>query len=298
MKKILECVPNFSEGRNRENIARIIAPFKDKAGIRLLDTQRDEDHNRLVVTVIGAPEALKTAVIAAMGEAIAVIDLRRHQGQHPRMGAVDVVPFIPVKAVTMAEAVEISKAVAAEASRRYNLPVFLYEASASRPERRNLAAIRKGQFEGMAEKMKAPEWLPDFGPPEIHPSAGVTAVGARMPLVAFNVNLDTDRLDIADGIARRVRHINGGLRYCKAMGVSLQDRGIVQVSINMTDYTQTALYQAFELIRIEARRYGVSVIGSEIVGLVPMAALVDTAAYYLGLEDFSTEQVLETRLES
>jgi glutamate formiminotransferase / 5-formyltetrahydrofolate cyclo-ligase len=296
MKKILECVPNFSEGRDREKIEKIIAPFRGKTGVQLLDAQNDEDHNRLVVTVIGAPEALKTAVITAMGEAIAVIDLRRHQGQHPRMGAVDVVPFIPVRNVTMAEAVDISKAVAAEASRQYNLPIFLYEASASRPERRNLADIRKGQFEGMAEKIKAPEWTPDFGPSTVHPTAGVAAVGARMPLVAFNVNLDTDRLDIAEGIARRVRHISGGLRYCKAMGVRLQDRGIVQVSMNMTDYTKTALYQAFELVRIEARRYGASVIGSEIVGLVPMAALTDTAAYYLGLENFSAEQVLETRV--
>ncbi|MFZ0132674.1 MAG: glutamate formimidoyltransferase, partial [Desulfobacterales bacterium] len=222
---------------------------------------------------------------------------RRHTGQHPRMGAVDVVPFIPVKGVSMDEAVEVSKAVAAQAAREFNLPVFLYEAAASRPERRNLAAIRKGQFEGMAEKIKTAEWAPDFGPAEIHPSAGATAIGARMPLVAFNVNLDTDRLDIAKAIARQVRYITGGLRYCKAMGVRLEERSIVQVSMNMTDYTQTALYRALELIRVEARRYGVGVIGSEIVGLVPMAALVDAAAYYLGLENFTAEQVLETRLD-
>ncbi len=296
MYKIIECVPNFSEGRDIENIDKIISPFKTMSGVKLLDTQKDEDHNRLVVTVIGAPEEMKAAVIAAMGEAIAVIDMRRHKGQHPRMGAVDVVPFIPVKNVSMAEAVALSRAVAAEASQKYNLPIFLYEASAERAERRNLAAIRKGQFEGMADKIKNPEWAPDFGPTAVHPTAGVTAMGARMPLVAFNVNLDTDKRDIANDIAKKVRHISGGLQHCKALGIELVDRGIVQVSMNMTDYTRTALYQVFELIRIEARRYGVNVIGSEIVGMVPMAALVETAAHYLGLENFSPEQVLESRI--
>ena len=209
------------------------------------------------------------------------------------MGAIDVVPFIPVKNVTPQEAVEISKDAAAKVADRYNLPIFLYENSASRPERQNLATIRKGQFEGMAEKIKQPEWKPDFGPAEIHPSAGVTAMGARMPLVAYNVNLDTGNFEIADRIAKQVRHISGGLRYCKGIGIELKDRGIVQVSMNMTDYTKTALYRVFELIKIEARRYGVNVVGSEIIGLVPMEALIDTAAYYLGLEDFSMEQVLE-----
>ena len=231
-----------------------------------------------------------------MGVAVELIDMRRHQGQHPRMGAIDVVPFIPVKNISLEEAVDISRDVAAEAADKYNLPIFLYEKSASRPERQNLAAIRKGQFEGMAEKIRQPEWKPDFGPPQIHPSAGVTAVGARMPLVAYNVNLDTDSSEIADRIAKQVRHISGGLRYCKAIGIELKDRGIVQVSMNMTDYSKTALYRVFELIKIEARRYGVNVVGSEIVGLVPMEALIDTAAYYLGLEGFSMEQVLEARI--
>jgi glutamate formiminotransferase len=212
------------------------------------------------------------------------------------MGAIDVVPFIPVKKVTPQEAVEISKDVAAKVADRYNLPIFLYENSATRPERQNLATIRKGQFEGMAEKIKQPEWKPDFGPAEIHPSAGVTAIGARMPLVAYNVNLDTENFEIADRIAKQVRHLSGGLRYCKGIGIELKDRGIVQVSMNMTDYTKTALYRVFELIKIEARRYGVKVVGSEIIGLVPMEALIDTAAYYLGLEDFSMEQVLEVRM--
>jgi glutamate formiminotransferase len=235
-------------------------------------------------------------VVAAVGAAVEAIDMRTHQGQHPRMGAVDVVPFIPVKNVTMAEAVEFSKKVAAAVARHYELPVFLYEQSADRPERRNLAVIRKGQFEGMAQKIHQPQWVPDFGPAKIHPTAGVTAMGARMPLVAYNVNLDTAELQIAEDIAKRVRHIGGGLRYCKAIGIALKDRGIVQVSMNMTDYSKTALYRAFEMIRIEARRWGVNVVGSEIIGLVPMAALIDTAAYYLGLEKFSMDQVLETRI--
>ena len=296
MKKIIECVPNFSEGRNPENIEKIVAPFQGHKGVKLLDYQTDQDHNRMVVTVVGEPGALKTAVIEAMGRAIDLIDMRTHKGQHPRMGATDVVPFIPIKNIDMQEAVEFSKEVAKEVAQKYSLPIFLYENSASRPERQNLATIRKGQFEGMADKIEQPEWKPDFGPAKVHPSAGVTAMGARMPLVAYNVNLDSSDIEIANEIAKKVRHLSGGLRYCKGIGIELKDRGLVQVSMNMTDYTKTALYRAFELIKIEARRYGVNVIGSEIVGLVPMQALMDTAAYYLGLEDFSMEQVLEARI--
>jgi len=296
VRRILECVPNFSEGRDVEKIEKIVDPFRGKDGVKLLDYQNDEDHNRLVVTSVGSPEPLKKAVIEAMGAAIDVIDMRKHKGQHPRMGAVDVVPFIPLKNVDMKEAVGISQEVAKEISKAHKLPVFLYEESASRSQRRNLATIRKGQFEGMAEKLKASIWQPDYGPATIHPTAGVTAIGARMPLVAYNVNLDTNQLNIADAIAKKVRHISGGLQYCKGIGIELKDRGIVQVSMNMTDYTRTALYRVFELIRIEARRYGVNVIGSEIVGLVPLAALIDTAAYYLGLEEFTVKQVLETRI--
>ena len=296
MKRIIECVPNFSEGRNPESVETIVAPFRAKKGVKLLDYQTDEDHNRMVVTVIGEPDALKAAVIEAVGCAIDVIDMRSHQGQHPRMGATDVVPFIPIKKVSMEETVAFSKEVARETAKKYSLPVYLYEKSASRPERQNLAHIRKGQFEAMAEKIKQPEWKPDFGPQKIHPRAGVTAMGARMPLVAYNVNLDSSNMEIANEIAKKVRHISGGLRYCKGIGIELKDRGQVQVSMNMTDYTRTALYRVFELIKVEARRYGVNVIGSEIVGLVPMEALMDTAAYYLGLEGFSMEQVLETRI--
>ena len=296
MKKIIECVPNFSEGRNPENIEKIVAPFRGKKDVKLLDYQTDEDHNRMVVTVVGGPEGLKAAVIEAMGCAIDVIDMRVHKGQHPRMGATDVVPFIPIKNVSVEETIAFSREIAAEVARKYSLPIYLYEKSASRPERQNLAHIRKGQFEAMGAKIKQPEWKPDFGPQKIHPSAGVTAMGARMPLVAYNVNLDSSNLEIADEIARKVRHISGGLRYCKGIGIELKDRGLVQVSMNMTDYTRTALYRVFELIKIEARHYGVNVVGSEIVGLVPMQALMDAAAYYLGLEDFSMDQVLETRI--
>ena len=296
MNKIMECVPNFSEGRDLQKIDKIVAPFRSKQGVKLLDYSNDEDHNRLVVTVVGEPEPLRDAVLEAIGVAVELIDLNHHQGQHPRMGAVDVVPFIPIRGVTMEEAVALSKEVGEEVARRYNLPVFLYEKSASAPHRENLAAVRKGEFEGMAEKIKLPEWHPDFGPAERHPTAGTVAIGARMPLVAYNINLNTPSLEIAHDIAKKIRFIGGGLRYCKAMGVELKDRSITQVSINMTDYTRTALYRAFELVRVEARRHGVSIVGSEIIGLVPMAALIDTASYYLGLENFSMEQVLEARM--
>ena len=294
--KIVECVPNFSEGRDLKKIDRIVAPFRARAGVKLLDYSNDEDHNRLVVTLVGEPEALRDAVIEAIGVAVELIDLNHHQGQHPRMGAVDVVPFIPTKNVTMDEAVSLSREVGEKVAGLYHLPVFLYEKSATAPHRENLAAVRKGEFEGMAEKIKLPEWQPDFGPADRHPTAGTVAIGARMPLVAYNINLSTDNLEIATKIARNIRHINGGLRYVKAMGVELKERNITQVSINMTDYTRTALYRAFELVRIEARRYGVTIIGSEIVGLVPMEALIDTASYYLGLENFSMQQVLESRI--
>lgn len=292
----MECVPNFSEGRDLQKIDKIVAPFRGKQGVKLLDYSNDEDHNRLVVTVVGEPEPLRDAVLEAIGVAVELIDLNHHQGQHPRMGAVDVVPFIPIRNVTMEEAVALSKEVGKEVAKRYNLPVFLYEKSASAPHRENLAAVRKGEFEGMAEKIKQPEWHPDFGLAERHPTAGTVAIGARMPLVAYNINLNTPSLEIAHDIAKKIRFIGGGLRYCKAMGVELKDRGITQVSINMTDYTRTALYRAFELVRVEARRYGVSIVGSEIIGLVPMEALIDTASYYLGLENFSMERVLEARM--
>lgn len=294
--KIMECVPNFSEGRDLQKIDEIVSPFRAKAGVKLLDYSNDEDHNRLVVTFVGEPDALKEAVIEAIGIAVELIDLNHHQGQHPRMGAVDVVPFIPIKGCTMEDAIAVSKEVGQRVASQYNLPVFLYEKSASAPHRENLAAIRKGEFEGMKEKIHQPEWHPDFGTAERHPTAGTVAIGARMPLVAYNINLNTPSLEIAHDIAKKIRFIGGGLRYCKAMGVELKDRGITQVSMNLTDYSKTAIYRAFEMVRFEAKRYGVSIIGSEIVGLVPMEALIDTASYYLGLENFSMQQVLEAQI--
>ncbi len=296
MNKIMECVPNFSEGRDKQKIEKIVDSFRGKDNVKLLDYSSDADHNRSVVTVVGEPEALKAAVIEAIGKAVELIDMTQHQGQHPRMGAVDVVPFIPIKEVTVEDAVALSKEVAEEVAKKYNLPVFLYEKSASAPHRENLAAIRKGEFEGMAEKIKQPEWQPDFGPAERHATAGTVAIGARMPLVAYNVNLGTDNLEIATAIAKKVRFVGGGLRFCKGMGVALEERGITQVSMNLTDYTKTAIYRAHELVRVEANRYGVPIVGAEIIGLVPMEALVDTAAYYLGLENFSMSQVLEAKL--
>ena len=294
MNQIIECVPNFSEGRDLEKIEKIVDSFRGKQGVKLLDYSNDQDHNRCVVTVVGEREPLKAAVIEAIGKAVELIDLTKHEGQHPRMGAVDVVPFIPIRNASMEDCIALSKEVGEEVAKLYNLPVFLYEKSASAPHRENLAAIRKGEFEGMEEKIHEPQWHPDFGPEQRHPTAGTVAVGARMPLVAFNINLNTDRLDIATAIGKRIRHMNGGFRFVKAMGVELSDRGIVQVSINMTDYTRTALYRVFETVKFEAARWGVTIAGSEIIGLVPMAALIDTAEYYLGIEDFSMAQVLES----
>jgi glutamate formiminotransferase len=292
----MECVPNFSEGCNLETIEQIAGAFRARESVKLLDYSYDRDHNRMVVTVAGEPEALKAAVLDAMGKAIELIDLNRHKGQHPRMGAVDVVPFIPVRGCTMDEAIALSKAVGEEAAARFGLPVFLYEKAASAPHRKNLAAVRKGEFEGLDAKMQTAEWIPDFGPRKKHLTAGAVAIGARTPLIAYNVNLGTADKTVADHIARKVRCSGGGLRFCKAMGMELKERGIVQVSMNLTDYSRTSLYQAFELVRMEARRYGVPVIGSEIIGLAPMEALVDTAAYYLGLENFSVQRALEARL--
>ena len=296
MEKLFETIPNFSEGRDQAKIEEILGAFRGRSGVKLIDHKADPDHNRLVVTAVGGAGPLKDAVLAAVGAAVRLIDMRVHQGQHPRMGAVDVIPFVPVKNARMAEAVQVSREVAREVAETYDIPVFLYEESAGDPARKNLADIRKGQFEGMVEKLKTPGWKPDFGKPVPHPTAGVVAIGARMPLVAFNVNLATDSMEVAEAMAKAVRHLSGGLRFCKAIGVELKERGIVQVSMNMTDFTRTPLHRALELIRAEAKRYGVSIVGSEIVGVVPMAALVDVAAYYMGLEHFGIDQVLEQRL--
>ena len=287
MKKIMECVPNFSEGRNMEVMEAILEPFKHTEGMTLLDWSHDEDHNRMVVTLVGEPEALKTSVIEAVKIAVKKIDLNHHTGQHPRMGAVDVIPFVPVKGVTQEEAIELSKEVGKIIGEEIGIPVFLYEDSATAPERQNLAKIRKGQFEGMKEKIHEPEWHPDFGPSDIHPTAGVVAVGARMFLVAYNVNLDDPNVDHATAIAKRVRHIGGGLRFCKGMGVDLTERHQSQVSMNLTNYKKTAIYRAHEMVRMEAQRYGAKIVGSEIIGMIPEEALRETLAYYLHKEEIA-----------
>jgi glutamate formiminotransferase len=294
MDKVIECVPNFSEGRDLEKIERIVNVFRAKPHVKLLDYSNDIDHNRMVVTAIGEPEAMKKVIIEAVGMAIKEIDLTKHQGQHPRMGAVDVIPFIPIKGITLEEVDILAKEVGKSLAEEYQLPVFLYEKSASTTHRENLANIRKGEFEGLTKKMKSPEWQPDFGPKEKHPTAGVAIVGARMPLIAFNVNLNTTNLEIADKIAKKIRFIGGGLRYCKAIAIDLKEQNQVQVSMNLTDYTKTSIYQAVEMIRFEAQRYGVNIAGSELIGLIPLQAVVDTTAHYLGLENFSAKQILET----
>ena len=292
--KIIECVPNFSEGRDLKKVEQIVDAFRAKEGVKLLDYSCDKDHNRMVVTAVGEPEALKNAVIEAVGIAVQEIDLTKHEGQHPRIGAVDVIPFIPIKGVSIEEADFIAKETGKIIAGKYDLPVFLYEKSAASAHRRNLADIRKGEFENLAEKMKLPEWKPDFGPEAPHITAGAVIVGTRKPLIAFNVNLNTRKLEIADKIAKKIRFIGGGLRYCKAIAIDLPDQNLVQVSMNLTDFTQTSIYQAIEMIRFEAQRYGVTIAGSELIGLLPLQAVVDTAGYYLGLDNFSAKQILET----
>lgn len=293
VKKIVECVPNFSEGRDQEKIERIVAPLKGREGVRLVNYEGDKDYNRLVVTVLGEPQAVKEAVLDAIGVATELIDLNVHEGEHSRMGATDVVPFIPIRNITMEEAVELSKETAEAINERYSIPVFLYENSATSPDRVNLACIRKGQFEGMPEKLLQPEWEPDYGERKIHPTAGVTAVCARFSLIAYNIDLDTDNIDIANKIARAIRQSGGGFQYIKAGGVELKEKGIVQVTMNITDYRKNPIYRIFETVKMEAARYGVSVIGSEIVGLAPLAALTESLEYYIGLHDFNEEKIIE-----
>jgi glutamate formiminotransferase len=296
MRTVIECVPNISEGRDRARVEEIAAAVRAAPGARLLDVSSDASHNRSVLTLVGDAAGVRAGVLALFEAALPRIDLTRHQGEHPRMGAVDVVPFIPIRGATVEDCVALSKEVGAEIAARFRVPVYLYEDSASSEKRRNLAEIRKGQFEGFAEKMKDAGWKPDFGPSQPHPTAGVVAVGARAPLIAYNINLGTKDIAVADRIAKAIRHLGGGFRYVKAMGVELADRGQVQVSINMTNFRKTPLHRVFECVRSEAERYGVPVVGSEIVGLAPADALVAAAEHYLRLETFRSEQVLELRL--
>lgn len=297
MAKIVECIPNFSEGQNQAVIDGLVATAKSIPGVTLLDYSSDASHNRSVFTLVGDDQSIQEAAFQLVKYASENIDMTKHHGEHPRMGATDVCPFVPIKDITTAECVEISKQVAERINHELGIPIFLYEDSATRPERQNLAKIRKGQFEGMPEKLLEEDWAPDYGDRKIHPTAGVTAVGARMPLVAFNVNLDTDNIDIANKIAKIIRGSGGGYKYCKAIGVMLEDRHIAQVSMNMVNFEKCSLYRTFETIRFEAKRYGVNIIGSEVIGLAPAKALIDVAEYYLQVEDFDyNKQVLENHL--
>lgn len=297
MPKVVECVPNFSEGRRIEVIDKIVNEVKSVEGVRLLDYEHDVDHNRSVLTFVGTPVMVKNAAFKAITKAAELIDMNEHKGEHPRIGAADVVPFIPISEVSMEDCVTLAKELAQEVASKLNIPVYLYEAAAKIPERRNLANIRKGQYEGLKEDIKADlSRKPDFGPNELHPTAGATVIGARMPLVAYNVNLGTNDVTVAKKIAKAIRHKDGGLRYVKALGFEIKERGIVQVSMNLTNYEKTPVFRVFELITNEAERFGVPVIGSEVIGLIPMNALIDTADFYLKLEKFEKTQVLENRL--
>lgn len=297
MSKIVECIPNFSEGRNQEVIDGLVKTAKSVAGVTLLDYSSDASHNRSVFTLVGDEESIQEVAFQLIKFASENIDMTKHHGEHPRMGATDVCPFVPIKEITTEECVDISKKVAERVNTELNIPIFLYEDSASRPERQNLAKVRKGQFEGMPEKLLEEDWRPDFGDRKIHPTAGVTAIGARMPLVAFNVNLDTDNVDVAKSIAKIIRGSSGGYKYCKGIGLMLEDRNIAQVTMNMVNFEKCSLYRTFETIKFEARRYGVNIIGSEIIGLAPAKALVDVAEYYLQVEDFDYhKQILENHL--
>ena len=280
-----------------EVVDRLVHAAEQVSGVRLLDRSSDTSHNRSVITMAGEPAPLKAAILALFEIAVAEIDLRSHSGEHPRLGAVDVVPFIPIEGATMAECVTLAKETGAEVARRFKMPVYLYEEAATNPARRNLADIRRGQFEGLAAKLSQPEWAPDYGPSAPHPSAGATVIGARMPLIAYNINLDTNQLDIAKKIAATVRFSSGGLPHVKAMGVALEDRGIVQVSMNLTNYREMPILRVFNAVKAEAERHGVAVLESEIVGLVPAAALPRGAADILRLTHFTSSQILETRLQ-
>jgi glutamate formiminotransferase len=293
---IIECIPNISDGRRPEVLEACTAAIRAIPGARLLNASSDASHNRSVITLLGDAAGVRGAVLALYAAALPAIDLRQHRGEHPRLGAVDVVPFVPIEGVTMAECVTLAREVGQEVASRFGVPVFLYEEAARSPARRNLEDIRRGEFEGLAAKLQDPAWAPDFGPSTPHPSAGASVIGARMPLIAYNINLATDRLEVAKKIAAGIRLSSGGFRFVKAMGIMLEDRKIAQVSMNLTNFEKTPIHRVFEVVKREAARYGVAVLESEIVGLVPSAALVAAAEYYLQLEGFTPDQVLETKL--
>ncbi len=296
MRKLIECIPNFSEGRRQDVIDQVAAAVRGVAGVRLLDVSPNRDHNRTVVTFVGEPEAVAEAAFASTQEAVRLIDMNKHKGEHPRMGAMDVVPFVPVAGVTMDDAVALANSVGKRIAGELEVPVYLYAAAATTPTRKRLPDIRQGQYEGLQEAITRPERKPDFGQPKMHPTSGATAVGARPPLIAFNVNLGTTHLQIAKNIAKGLRESSGGLVNVQAMGVDLAAEGLVQVSMNLTRFERTELHHAFEAVRREAERLGVEVLASEVVGLVPQAALDRAASHFLRLENYSADLVLENRI--
>lgn len=299
MARIVECVPNFSEGRRPEVIGEIIRTIESVQETTLLDTEMDRDHNRAVVTFVGEPEAVEEAAFQAIKKASELIDMEKHRGEHPRMGACDVCPFIPVSGVTMKTCIAMANRLGERVGNDLQIPVYLYEEAATRPDRRNLADVRKGEYEGIRDEIATnPDRKPDFGPLKTHPKAGAIAIGVRRFLIAFNVYLNTQNLDVAKKIADAIRFQTGGYRYVKAIGFDIKERRQVQISMNLVHYQGTPIFRVYETIKSEARRYGVNVVGSEIVGLTPLEAMVQVADFYLGLENFSSEQILESKLKS
>ncbi len=296
MSKIVQCVPNFSEGKNQAVIDAIINEVKAVEGVKVLDWSADPSHNRMVLTFVGEPQAVKKAAFLSCKKASELIDMEQHKGEHPRIGATDVVPFIPVKNVTMQECVELAESLGAEISEKLHIPVYLYEEAAKMPSRKALPDVRKGQYEGLKVEISKPERHPDFGEPKMHPTAGATVVGARQFLVAFNINLSTSDVQIAKNIAGAIREAKGGYKYCRAMGIMIEERNLAQVTINMINYTGTPLHRVLETVKSEAARYGVNVVGTEIIGLMPMQAMLDAMNFYLRLENFDRKQILEENL--
>ncbi len=290
--RILQCVPNFSEGRSPSfvrELTTVLAQFP----VKLLDVSMNKDHNRADVTFFGAPDAVEAAAMALAGRALELIDMRTHKGSHPRMGAVDVVPFVPLRGMTMAEAVEIARHFGRTFAEKHQIPVFFYEEACTTEARRSLADIRRGEYEGMRRKLQDPAWIVDAGPQTLNEMSGVTAVGARMPLIAVNVNLHTQDVEIAKKIADAVRHAGGGLRFVRAIGLRVEDKGITQVSMNLMNYHKTPIHRAVELVKIEAARYGVSVKGCDLVGMIPIEALEEVVSYYLQIPGFTSKQIIE-----
>jgi len=294
--QLIECVPNFSEGRDPDVIEAIVKPFRARKGCGLVDVRADKDHNRMVVSLVGQPEPIQDALIEASQIAISKIDLNRHQGGHPRIGAIDVIPFIPIQDIEMEDCVHLAHSFGRRFYAATRVPVYFYEEAALKPERRRLEVIRKGQYEALKNEVGKPERNPDIGGPRLHPSAGATIIGARKFLIAFNVNLGTNDIKIAHQIAKAVRASSGGFCHVKGIGLALADRGIVQVSMNIVDYEKNTLYRVVEQIRMEARRWGVSIVETEVYGMIPAAALLDTLAYYMQLKGFDRKQVIELAL--